>query len=99
MSRNVPIAEVKAKLSAIVDDVLHEGGRVVIERHGKPVAALVPISDLTRLESEGPTAEKPGGLLAFDGLWADVPDEEIDAWLADVYAERARPGREVNLEP
>jgi prevent-host-death family protein len=98
MSRRVPIAEAKAKLSAIVDEVLHRGERVVIERHGKPVAVVVSLDDLARLEEYRATTQPPG-ILGLVGAWRDVPDEEIDAWLADVYATRALPGREVNLEP
>jgi prevent-host-death family protein len=98
MARRVPLAEAKAKLSAMVDEVLHEGEHVVIQRHGRPVAALVSMQDLARLEEYRATTHPPG-LLGLVGAWGDVPDEKIDAWLADVYATRALPGREVTLEP
>jgi plasmid stability protein len=47
--------------------------RFLIERHGRPMVALVPLEDLERLEHE-PAA--PKGLMAAVGAWADY--EELD---------------------
>lgn len=41
--RKTSLAHAKAHLSELVDDVEHRGKRVVIQRHGKPAAALVPV--------------------------------------------------------
>lgn len=69
MPRSVPIAEAKAKLSKWIRDA--ESRRpVVITRHGKPVAALVPAQDLEqlqRLRAGGPE----GGLASLVGGWKD----------------------------
>ncbi|MCC7535660.1 MAG: type II toxin-antitoxin system Phd/YefM family antitoxin [Deltaproteobacteria bacterium] len=45
--RSRPLADVKAHLSEIVDSVEHRGARLLITRHGKPAAAIVPVGDLT----------------------------------------------------
>lgn len=37
-------AEVKAHLSEVVDQAEHNGKRVIILRHGKPAAAIVPVA-------------------------------------------------------
>lgn len=37
-------ADVKAHLSEVVDHAEHRGKKVLILRHGKPAAAIVPIS-------------------------------------------------------
>jgi prevent-host-death family protein len=42
--------EAKTHLSEYLNRVHYRGERVVIERHGKPVAALVGMEDLARLE-------------------------------------------------
>ena len=63
---------------------------VVIERHGHPVAAIVSIEDLARLEGERPTGGRPAGALALVGAWADLDDTAIDAFLADVASTRQR---------
>jgi prevent-host-death family protein len=41
--RKKPLAHVKAHLSKIVDAAEHQGQRIVILRHGKPAAAVVPV--------------------------------------------------------
>lgn len=43
--------EAKTHLSEYLNRVRYGGERIVIERHGKPVAALVSTEDLERLES------------------------------------------------
>jgi prevent-host-death family protein len=58
-------AQAKSQFSALMAEVAHGGKRVVIERHGKPLAALVSVSDLERLE-EGLTA-RPQGAMALVG--------------------------------
>jgi prevent-host-death family protein len=37
------LADAKAHLSALVDEAEHHGKRIVILRHGKPAAAIVPV--------------------------------------------------------
>jgi prevent-host-death family protein len=37
------LAEAKARISELVDQAEHHGERVVILRHGKPAAAIVPV--------------------------------------------------------
>ncbi len=41
--KKVPLAEAKARISELVDQAEHRGARVVILRHGKPAAAIVPV--------------------------------------------------------
>jgi len=41
--RKASLAHAKAHLSAIVDAAEHHGKRIVILRHGKPAAAIVPV--------------------------------------------------------
>ena len=102
MSKKISAAQAKAQLASLISEVAYGGEHYVIERRGKPVAALVSVKDLERLEqSEQPPASPDAywDFLALVGAWADVTDEEIDAFIADVYAERARDlGRPVNLE-
>jgi prevent-host-death family protein len=41
--RKASLAEAKAHLSALVDEAEHHNKRTLILRHGKPVAAIVPL--------------------------------------------------------
>ncbi len=98
MTRRIGLAEAKAKFSEVVDGVLHGSGNYVVERRGRPVAAIVSIADLEQIEAIEPGAPHPVGALALLGAWGDVPDSEIDAFLADVRSERDRDtGRPVHL--
>ncbi len=40
--RTTSFAQAKAHLSALVDAAEHHGARILILRHGKPAAAIVP---------------------------------------------------------
>ena len=62
MTRSLGMAHLKSHLSEIVGEVQHRKTRIVIERNGKPVAMLVPVS-----------SERPQGLLGFVGAFDDVP--------------------------
>lgn len=92
MTQRISIANAKAQFSAVVDAVLHDDEHYIIERHGRPVAALVRIEDLERLEASRLTAETPGGLLAFVGGWG-LEDAEIDAFLRQLQDDRSSPPR------
>jgi prevent-host-death family protein len=46
----MPLAEVKKRLSEVVDRLEREHGRVVITRHGHPAAVVMSVEDLESLE-------------------------------------------------
>ena len=89
MATKVSLAEAKAKLSAVVEDVRLTSRRYVIERHGRPAAAIVSVEELEKLEAADVLGSNPGGALAFVGAWGDVSDEEIDEFLEEVYRSRS----------
>jgi prevent-host-death family protein len=43
--------EAKTHLSEYLNRVAYGGERIIVERHGKPVAALVSVEDLKKLEN------------------------------------------------
>jgi prevent-host-death family protein len=49
-AEHVPLAEVKNRLSEVVDRLEHEHGRVVITKHGRPAAVMLSLEDLESLE-------------------------------------------------
>jgi prevent-host-death family protein len=51
MSVQVGTQEAKTHLSEYLNRVAYRGERILVERHGKPVAALVSVDDLRRLET------------------------------------------------
>ena len=50
MTQTLPLSEVKARLSELVDRVDREHDRVVLTRRGRPTAVLVSVDDLEGLE-------------------------------------------------
>lgn len=49
-TEQVPLAQVKNRLSEVVERLEREHGRVVITKHGRPAAVLLSLEDLESLE-------------------------------------------------
>lgn len=62
--RSVTALDVRRKFGQIVDEAAR-GERIVIERAGQPVAAIVPLSDLALVDPERRRAER---LRAIDDI-------------------------------
>ena len=83
MTNILSVGEAKAKLSEILNRVREKGDRYIIERRGKPVAAVVPLQDLP-LEQRVPADDWLRGLMDLG------PDgEALAETLDDIVAERA----------
>jgi prevent-host-death family protein len=80
----IPLTKAKARLSGLVARLIDLKEHVVITRHGKPVAALVPYEDWEKL-----AASKAGGLASVPPPAVDR-DAEIDAMVEAVYEARKR---------
>jgi prevent-host-death family protein len=50
MSETLPLSDVKARLSELVDRVEAEDDRIVVTRNGRPAAVLLSPDDLESLE-------------------------------------------------
>jgi len=50
MSETLPLAQVKAKFSEMVDRVEHTQDRIVVTRNGRPAAVMISPDDLASLE-------------------------------------------------
>ena len=50
VSEQMPLADVKNRLSEVVDRLEREHGRVVITKHGHPAAVVISVEDLESLE-------------------------------------------------
>jgi len=59
--QTLPLAELRARLSAVVDEVERTAERVTITRNGHPVAVVISVDDLAAMEEtlawlDGPEA-------------------------------------------
>jgi antitoxin YefM len=70
-AQHVPLAEVKSRLSSVVDRLQREHGRVVITKHGRPAAVIMTIEDLESLEE---TLE----ILSHNELLAEIIEAEAE---------------------
>lgn len=50
VGEQMPLAEVKNRLSEVVERLEREHGRVVITKHGRPAAVVISVEDLESLE-------------------------------------------------
>lgn len=46
-----PISEIRAEFATLVDEVSHRSRRIILTKHGKAVAAIVPIEDLVDIDA------------------------------------------------
>lgn len=75
MSKKIGVAEVKKHFSAVISEVSLKGEHFVIEKKGKPMAAMVSVKELDMIEVSK-RREKRKGLLAAIGAWEDFDDLE-----------------------
>lgn len=89
MVEKIRVTEAKAHLSALMARVDYGGERFVIERCGRPLAALVGVEDLERLEKEwGAATPRPLGAIALVGAWGEAEEKDPDAVLNEIYVGR-----------
>ena len=89
------VADAKKNLSELMSRAAYNNERFLIQRRGKPMAALVSVEDLAKLESE-PTA--PKGLLGAVGALADF--DGLDSMIEEIYRQREQAqDRPVELDP
>ncbi len=50
LSEHLSLADVKNRLSEVVDTIEREHGRVVVTKHGQPAAVMLNVDDLESLE-------------------------------------------------
>ena len=97
--KKISAAKAKAQFSSLLAEVAYGGQPIVIERRGKPFAALVSVEDLRQLEQYRTTSARPQGALALVGAWRAIEDVDMDALIVDIYVQREKDmGRPVELE-
>jgi len=72
MSETLPLAEIKAHLSEIVDRVEREHERVVVTRNGRPAAVIMSPADLAALEDTLELLSDPAALEEIRAAREDI---------------------------
>ena len=83
MENVLSVANAKKHLSELMSRVAYNNERFLIERRGKPMAALVSAEDLAQLEQEPKAGQ---GLLSAVGACADF--DEWDQMIEEIYRQR-----------
>jgi len=83
--KTLPAMEVRKHFGAVIDEVRIKSETIILERAGKQVALIQPISFLNREESANQGKKrKLDALSHLKGLGASSPRaEDLDAWLVE----------------
>jgi len=77
MSETLPLAEIKAHLSEIVDRVEREHERIVLTRNGRPAAVILSPDDLEALEDTLDLLSDPTALRDIAAARKDLAEGRV----------------------
>jgi prevent-host-death family protein len=86
----IGVTEARDQLGELVNRVAYGEERVVLTRHGRAVAALVPIAVLHDLEDAEDAADLAAAIAAAAESGSNVPHAQV---LGDLVADEARTSR------
>lgn len=87
VEEHMKLTDTKQHLSEVVNRVAQGEARVVIEKSGLPVAALVSAEEYRRfVKSDEGWQERTAAMERIGATFADVPFEEIEAEVARALA-------------
>lgn len=88
MTQVINISEAKEKWNEILNKVFRRDDRVVVEKKGVPIGAVISASDLERLNRLDAQRQDSFSILEEMGAaFKDVPAKEIDRETAKALAE------------
>lgn len=89
-AKRVSLTRAKAILAAVADTIVRRGERLFKMRRGHPTAAVPKLVELEQVNPDGRAVAQSAGALALLGLWAEIDDAAIDAFIERVMTSRAR---------
>lgn len=84
--KHMGVAEVKRHFADVVGEVLHGRKRIIVERRGRPVAAIVPLEEAAQLRRPGERLAAAVGCAGEDG-------DSFRALMGGVVSRRRPPRR------
>lgn len=88
MTETMKISDVRGQLNTLVNRIYREETRVVVEKSGIPVAAIVSTKDLDRLkELDRKRSDRFAAVELMRAAFRDVPPEELEREAAKALAE------------
>lgn len=91
MAKTVPVKDLRRHLGPLLDEVSERREHIVVTRHGRPAAVIVPHDEYTALEETAEILSDPDSMAALaDGLDADPADDvPLDELRRSVAEKRA----------
>lgn len=86
MAKTVPVREFRRNLSRLLSDVADRRDHVLVSRHGRPAAALVPVDEYQALEDTAEILSDPDAMAALEAGLAELEGGESMS-LADLRRE------------
>lgn len=77
MTKTLPLSEVKAKLSEVVDEIVTTQERVTVTRNGRPVAVLLSTDDLEAIEESLAILSDPAAMRQIEQGRAAIADGDV----------------------
>lgn len=96
MEKTIGIAKAREGLSDLINEVAFGGERYVVERRGKPLAALIGVDEyrqLTELLAEAGVNDEVNGIpvrIRFDGDQYFISDDRVDQYGVGATLQEAR---------
>jgi prevent-host-death family protein len=87
LRQTMKISDVKSRLSSVVNAVYRKETRILIERAGIPVAALISADDLARLDAlDRAWDANTRAMERISAKFADIPTEELEERIDEIVA-------------
>lgn len=86
MTKKIGVAEVKKQFSTLISEVSLKGEHFIIEKKGRPMAAVISVKDLDRMGE--PKEQRRKGLLAAIGAWEEFDD--FEKVVVEIYKGRGK---------
>lgn len=84
-TRNLKASEARQQLDEVLDEVSRQKTRIIVEKSGSPIAAIVSIQDLEGLQRLEANAEQ--ALARMRAAFSDLSEEQIVEDVARVIEE------------
>jgi prevent-host-death family protein len=85
LERTISAFEARRSFGKVLDDVVVRGDRLIVERHGSPVAAVVPIAEYARWKRDRDAFfDRLEEIAGRAGMPPDAAEKLVGAAIEDV---------------
>lgn len=91
MAKTVPVKELRADLADLLDQVVDRREHLIVTRHGRPAAAIVPIDEYDALEETAEILSDNATLMAIERGKKELKNRKtvtLDSLRAEVHRRR-----------